>query len=464
MKYGSYLFWLILSILLLIRISFRIFDRPPDISPCLREEVYISGNIVDEPVRKDSGQSFTLMTDRIALLQEQPSDNRSNEKGDCTSHLYIRVKTSIYPELFYGDKVAFSGKLNRPANFVSEIGRSFDYEGYLSKDGIYYEVKSAKDLVVSEVDSAPRSLVSVAQFELNKILFFLKRNFVRTLERYIHEPASSLGAGLVVGEKSSLGNEYIDKFRAVGLIHIIVLSGFNITIIAVAMRKVLDRLPRVWGIVVGASGIVLFGIMVGGGATVVRSCLMAILALTSEIMRRDYNIVRSIIFVMLVMLIENPTIFLHDPSFQLSFLATTGLIILANPLEEKLSFIPEKFGLRSVVATSLATQIFVTPYLLWMMGETSIIGLFTNIIVLPIVPWTMLLVFVTGTLGQIHSFFGTSFGLLSQIILDFILYVADTFSRFPIATVTVLSFHFGWVIIFYTIFAILYSFMIRRPE
>ena len=89
-----------------------------------------------------------------------------------------------------------------------------------------------------------------------------------------------------MGEKAALGKDLLNDFRTVGLIHIVVLSGFNITIVADALRRMLSRLPRVWGIVVGAIGIALFGILVGGGATVVRSCFMAGIALSANLFRR----------------------------------------------------------------------------------------------------------------------------------------------------------------------------------
>src|SRR5690606_7295718 len=110
---------------------------------------------------------------------------------------------------------------------------------------------------------------------------------------------------LVVGEKSALGKNLLDDFRVVGLIHIVVLSGFNITIVGDAMRRMLSFLPRVWGISVGGIGIMLFGIMVGGGATVVRSCFMAGIALSADLIRRDYQVIRALLFAGLIMIIQN---------------------------------------------------------------------------------------------------------------------------------------------------------------
>src|SRR3989344_9136474 len=113
-------------------------------------------------------------------------------------------------------------------------------------------------------------------------LFHLKRRFVSHLEEVLGEPHAALAAGLVVGEKNALGADLLDDFRVVGLIHIVVLSGFNITIVGAAMRRLFSFMPRVWGITVGGIGIGFFGILVGGGATVGRWCFMAGIALSAD--------------------------------------------------------------------------------------------------------------------------------------------------------------------------------------
>ena len=222
------------------------------------------------------------------------------------------------------------------------------------KDDVYYQMKSAAVMLTkSTTIAADRS------FSMTSTLYAIKRGFVGNLESALGEPQAALAGGLVVGDKAALGKDLLNDFRIVGLIHIVVLSGFNITIVGIAMRRLLSRLPRIWGIAIGGIGIALFGILVGGGATVIRSCFMAGIALIADLIRRDYSVERALAFAALIMLIANPLILMHDPSFQLSFLATIGLVLLAGPIEGKLQWIPDKFGMRGTVASCLATQIFV---------------------------------------------------------------------------------------------------------
>lgn len=425
-----FIFWTLLVSCAAIRVFLSLDYDPISVGECEKRQITGKGIISEEPERKEGGQVIVVRAHDI-----------------CSKDISIRMKTKLYPRFAFNDQVSFSGRLSKPFNFKSDTGRSFDYIGFLAKDGIFYEIKSAKvELIARASSTAPGSLISEA-------LFKLKRGFVSNLEKVLGEPHAALAAGLVVGEKSALGKDLLGDFRTVGLIHIVVLSGFNITIVGDAMRRMLSFLPRVWGIVVGGMGIGLFGVMVGGGATVVRSCFMAGVALSADLIRRDYNVIRALIFAGLIMLIQNPAILLHDPSFQLSFLATLGLIILASPIESKLGFITEKFGIRGIVSATIATQIFVSPYILYMMGQISIIGMVVNILVLPIIPLTMLAVFLTGAIGFVSIDAANLIGWFAHLLLTYELRVVEWFAQIPYASVTLPMFSGWWVVGFYVIFA-----------
>jgi competence protein ComEC len=208
-------------------------------------------------------------------------------------------------------------------------------------------------------------------------------------------------------------------------------------------------LPRTIGIGLGGFGILAFGILVGGGATVVRSCIMAMIALLASLLRKDYNVSKALFVAAAIMLIQNPLILFYDPSFQLSFLATLGLILLSSPIEKKLGFITEKFGIRGLVSSTLATQIFVSPYILYMMGQLSIIGIVVNILVLPIIPATMLLVSLTGLLGFLSHFVSEITGWISYIMLSYELFMVRFFASLPFASIELPKFSFWIVIGFY---------------
>jgi len=458
MRKGPVIFWSIFIVAAIFRVSQSFGVEKTNIGPCVKEIVLGSGLVNEEPERKESGQVVVVLTDSLTVV----STSRKCETG-----FMIRMKTKLYPRFEFGDQVSFKGKLLKPMNFFDkdDPGRSFDYEGYLAKSDIFYEIKSAQMWFVDKsladhlgghdgdtVITIQRSWHENFLYRLKYVLYSLKRRFVSNLEKTLGEPHSALASGLVVGEKAALGNDLLDVFRTVGLIHIVVLSGYNITIVGVAIGKVLSFLPRVWKILTGGVGIVLFGILVGGGATVVRSCFMASVAVSADIIRRDYNVMRALIFVGLIMLIQNPMILLHDPSFQLSFLATMGLVLLGRPIEERLEFVTEKFGLRGIIAATLSTQIFVSPYILYMMGDLSLVGILANIVVLPVIPITMLFVFVTGATGMISLSLAQVFAWVSHLLLSYELFIVQLFAKIPLASIHLPAFSKWWVIGFYGIF------------
>ena len=458
-----FIFWAIFGGAALIRLVLSFGISAPDIGPCLKQQIKGSGVVDEDPSFTDAGQILVVLVSGLmpdsSLSAEKSTSVKilsdGSDGNECAADILIKMKTKLYPRFHYGDTVSFTGKLSVPFNFNGDTGRSFNYRNYLAKDDIFYEMKSAAvELAANDESRSGNFSLSGLENTITSILFQLKRGFVNNLNKALGEPHSALAAGLVVGEKAALGKDLLNDFRTVGLIHIVVLSGFNITIVADALRRMLSRLPRVWGIMVGAVGIALFGILVGGGATVVRSCFMAGIALSANLFRRDYSVIRALAFAACLMLIQNPMILLHDPSFQLSFLATLGLILLASPIEKRLTFIPDKFGMRGIVAATCSTQIFVSPFILWMMGQLSIIGVVVNILVLPFIPVTMLAVFLTGAGGFISPLIGQFFGWGAHLLLGYELFMVEHFARLPFAAVYLPAFSGWWVVGFYVVFLV----------
>ncbi len=426
MKYKiNFIIIIVLLLAILIR-SYFVFqnDRESIISKYAKQSVIVMGSIIDEPLTKDFTKTFTVRTRTI---------------NDDQTDISIRVQTDRYLEYKYGQSIKLVGKISVPFNFESNGGRTFDYINFLLKDGIYFEMKKPKIETLNEEEGRA----------ITKALFDIKQGFLENIKKTLGEPHAALAGGLVVGEKSALGKELLEDFRRAGLIHIVVLSGYNITIVADSIRRILSFLPRNIGIILGGLGIVAFGILVGGGATVVRSCIMAVIALLGSLLRKDYNVKKALFTAAALMIIQNPLILPYDPSFQLSFLATLGLILLSSPIENRLGFITEKFGIRSLVASTLATQIFVSPYILYMMGQLSIIGIVVNILVLPIIPATMLFVSLTGLLGFISENISQVFAWISHILLSYELFMVKLFANLPIASIDLPKFSFWIVVGFY---------------
>lgn len=333
-----------------------------------------------------------------------------------------------YASFMYGNEILVSGELLTPKNFTNEdTGNIFDYVSYLAKDGIFYEFIRP-------------DISSTGVYGGNAVksgLLSLKHAFLDRVSRVIPEPESSLLGGLLVGAKQSLGETLLQDFRTAGLIHIVVLSGYNLTIVAEAITRVLSFAPRLWGLSLGGASIILFAIMTGAGATVVRASLMALLALLARATGRVYEITLALLFAGFVMLLYNPKILVFDPSFQLSFLATLGLIHLSPFFEQRFTSLTDRFGVKQIVSATLATQLAVLPLLLFMTGTFSIVSLPVNLIVLPLIPLTMLFGFLAGVAGFVSFLLSFPFALIAHLFLWYELSVVKIAAAIPFASVGV---------------------------
>ncbi len=335
-------------------------------------------------------------------------------------------------ELAYGDLVEVRGVLEKPESFETNTGRVFDYPGYLEARGISLLMQHAS--LRSSQEGNPSVL---------RTLFALKAAFERALERVMREPMVSLMEGLLLGEKSGLSTALTQAFVLAGLIHIVVLSGYNIGVVAEwTLRFFTLFMPRKVALGGVAAVIILFALMAGGGMATIRAALMGLIALVARYLHRPAAALRALIIAALLMLLYNPLV-LFDVGFLLSILATFGLITIAPAVETKLRFLPEG-GIRSTAATTIAVQLFVLPALLYFTGVLSFVSVPINVLVLPFVPLAMLLGFSAGVLALIHPYVALLPALAADALLRTVIWIAENAASLPLAAFVVPAFS-GWI-------------------
>lgn len=381
--------------------------------------VTFEGTVVGEPESAEKSQKVV-----IAVLQGE-------EKAR------VSIITSFFPEFRYGDTLRVSGILKKPESFVTDSGREFDYARFLAKDDVYHQ------MLFPDIELLSRGGGNV----FYRGIFHMRRIFVGTLKVFLPEPNAGLLAGITIGEKGGMDEETEGVFRRVGLIHIVVLSGYNITVVADTVMRLLSFLPRTLMLSSGGVIIVLFVVMTGASATAVRAGSMALLALLARFLGARYDITRALFFVACAMIVYNPHT-LYDPSFQLSFLATFGLITLSGVIEKKLKKMTNMLSLRETFSATLATQVCVVPLLVYLSGEVSVVSLLANIVVLPIIPLSMFLGSVLGVAGSFFSVLGVALSFPAVLVSGYILFVSDQLSRVPFASIEapVLSAPAVWVL------------------
>lgn len=388
------------------------------------------GIIVDEPDVRESNTKLTVLL--LSPVKEK-----------------ILVTIPLYPEFSYGDKVELNNLvLEEPKNIESD-GRVFDYKGYLRVRGIWYTSRFTQ---VKLVSSGNGNYVKYW-------LFKIKHTFVSSLDNALPQPESSLMAGLLLGNKQSLGKDLLLEFQKTGTSHVVVLSGYNIAIVAESIMALLVFLPKTLSFGIGASSIILFTILSGGGASASRAAIMVLVALSAKKLNRDYKAHRALGFAIVLMLAPNPLLLVFDPSFQLSILATIGLIFVSPFVEPYLKKVTEKYGLREVVSATIATQIIVLPYIIYNTGILSLVSLPVNILILGTIPLTMFIGFITGIVGLVSLWLSFIPALFAYCLLWYQLAIVHLGSITPFGAITLPAFSpiilfLVYIVIFVTLYFI----------
>ncbi len=391
--------------------------------------------VVSEPDEREKATRFTVklfeVIDEGFVKKIQPTK--------------IIISDSLYSQLFYGDEILVRGKIKLPEAFEGDNGRTLEYQKFLAKDKIFFLMPEAR---VELLDHHKANSVV-------EILLWLKQKYNHNLDAIIPFPESRLAAGLTIAGKKALPEAILNEFKITGAVQIVVLSGYNITIVSETVISLLAFLPIVWSVICAIVLLVLFTLMAGATATMVRACVMAIVALVSVLFKRTYNVSRALWLTAFIMLLQNPMLLLYDPSFQLSFLSTFGLIVVSPIIEPYLKWIPEKFGIRSVACATFAAQLFVMPYLLYASGDISWVAFPANLLVTLVIPFTMLLAFICGLIGFVSQTIAVPIGLLSFVFLRYVLTIIHVLSQIPGALLSVHSFPLWLMAVVYGCYLVL---------
>lgn len=257
---------------------------------------------------------------------------------------------------------------------------------------------------------------------LEALLAEVNQSFVSSLSRVLPEPHSSYLAGLLLGARSTIPLELREAFRETGTSHLTALSGFNVTIIVGAISKIFSS---IW---LSIFGIFLFVLLTGASSSVLRAAIMGSLVFFARHYGYAYNIRNALVFTAAVMVFISPTILIDDIAFQLSVLATAGLIYFTGPIERRLKLLPRKLKIRDAAATTLAAQIATLPLIFFYFGTVSPVAPLVNTLVLPTIPATMLFGFLAGLAGYFGYFIGVLVAWPSYLLLSYQLGIIKLFS------------------------------------
>ncbi len=414
-------------------------ESRPELTGLLGQNIRIRGFVAAEP---DMAQSVQRLKVKVETA----------ESKDLRAPIFTLLTLRRFPEYRLGDELSIQGVLEAPTAYSD-----FDYPAYLAKDEIF----SIMRFPVLQKTGEGRG--SKLQLTLSK----LKHAFEEKIDLALPEPHGAFLKGLTLGEREALPKDLVENFNRTGTTHIVALSGYNITMVGrfFIAFLLLISVPFQLAFWIASAGILLFVMLTGAAPSVVRAGIMGILVLVARREGRIYSMTNALAFAGAAMIFHNPKILRFDAAFQLSFLATLGLVYLSPHVEkffektghrlslflfrrrvllthsEKLRKERDKkyslFPFKQIFIETLSAQLMVLPLIIYIFGRASIVSPVTNLLILIAVPYSMVLGFVTGFLGFLWQPLAAASGWITWAFLEYKLRVIEFAALLPLASVEI---------------------------
>ncbi|HLA65797.1 MAG TPA: ComEC/Rec2 family competence protein, partial [Candidatus Saccharimonadales bacterium] len=338
----------------------------------------------------------------VGIIAEEPKPNGTSQQAVLTSVAVSRsgliggqVRGRLLAQLpravplAIGDQVVLTASVEAPKAFAG-----FDYPAFLARQGIAGIARPRDVQVVGSTSVGIPAMAAGARTWL-----------LRGLNDLVPEPEAALGAGILLGARAGMAPEVSDAFASAGLTHVVAISGWNIAIVAALIggltRPLETRRGGRWmSALIASSAVAGYVLLTGASPSVVRASLMAGALLIARFGGSRAHAASALAMAALVMLIAAPAV-LWDVGFQLSALATAGLIGFAAPLEARLARWPG--WLREPMALTLAAQLATLPVLLTTFGRLSLVAPLANVAVVPLVPLVMAACAIAAPIGALDA-------------------------------------------------------------
>ena len=402
-------------------------------------DLLITGTLIEPPDYRDNYTNLRLKVSAV-----------DTGDGDLPVGGLLLARVSDNQVFHYGNIIRLRGKLKTPPE-----NEEFSYRDYLAAQQIHSYMSSAE---VTVLPGRGGNLISAA-------LYGFKEKSLENIYRLFPDPESSLLAGILLGVDTGLTRELQQAFKNTGTAHIIAISGFNISIIAGLFVTFFSKFlgPR-RGALLAVIGIIFYTILVGGEAAVVRAAIMGSLALFARQIGRRQAALNTLLAVALLMCLWNP-LYIWDVGFQLSFFATLGLILYAEPFSQFANRIitkyfpisaAEKFTslLSEFVLLTFAAQLTTIPIMAYHFKRISLVSFIANPFILPAQPAVMILGGLAVLLSLVWFPLGQLAGWVAWPFVVYTIRLVELFDRVPHGTIFLGDLSI-WVVIF--VYAALFS-------
>ncbi|MFW6125881.1 MAG: ComEC/Rec2 family competence protein, partial [Chloroflexota bacterium] len=384
--------------------------------------VEVVGMVAEVPEPRDSSLSFVL-----AVEQVDGTAARGN----------LLVLTTRYPGYEYGDVLKLTGEVSEPVGDLD----GFDYRAYLSRQGIYTTMGHPFVEVVA-TGRGPQPLQSV---------YWLRHRMGEALATSLAEPEASLAQGMLLGLRHDIPSSLYDDFRRSGTAHLLAISGLHMAIVSgiiLAVSVWLFGRHRPAYFIVTLVVLWAYALLAGMSPSVVRAAIMVSIFLLGAYLGRQRSAITAVAFAAAIMVAVNPRV-LWSVSFQLSFAAVAGVVLLGPSLQEWARKTRAPTILVDSFSYSLAAILTTLPVVAYYFGYVSLVGMPATFLAVFALPGAIVLSAVTGLLGIFALPAAQVIGCVDWLFLKYVVVVVQGFASLPYSSLELGYMDVAWVCLYY---------------
>ena len=406
-----------------------------DISYLLTESpsqfVTVEGRVLTEP--RLTGEERIKFWFKPIQVQQSPPKKVSGK-------LYVTLPLSPEVNIYPGKNVSIKGVLYRPQTLKNPGG--FDFKKYLDREGAFAGLKGLKIKVKNN------------QIEPNWGWWKIRQRIINAQISGLGSPVGELVSSMVLGRRAvDLPQDIRDRFIKAGLAHILAASGFHVSLLLAVVLKATNRLSEKSQFLIGISSLIIYVGLTGLQPSVIRATLMGVGALVGLLLDRKVIPLGSLLLAATILLLFNP-LWIWDLGFQLSFLATFGLIVTVPAITKRLDWLPPTIA--TIIAVPLAASIWTLPLICYVFNTVATYSILVNIISTPLVT-------IISLGGMISAIASLIIPILGSAIASFLLYptlllieITKLFTNLPGSALAIGKISLGSLLLIYIFFGLVW--------
>ncbi|NET37303.1 MAG: DUF4131 domain-containing protein [Cyanothece sp. SIO1E1] len=404
--------------------------------------VTVQGYVQQAPslTRNQQAKFFLTATNLKSTSPEQKSapTNRA-----VSGKIYVTAPLLQATGLRPGQLIQVAGSLYQPKPALNP--GSFDFQAYLAREGCFAGLKGQQ---IDFVSGQPQQHGS----QVSQIGWQLRQRIVKAQVRWLDSPAGPLVSAMILGRRAvDLPYDIRDAFTRVGLAHTLAASGFHVSMVLGLVTTLTQALAVRTRFCLGIGALVFYVGLTGIQPSVMRAAWMGAGALVGLLTQRQVKPLNLLLLTAILLLLYQPD-WIWNLGFQLSFLATLGLLITAQPLTQKLDWLPPTIA--SLVAVPLAAYLWTLPLQLYVFGVIPLYSIGVNILATPLVIVISIGGIISALAALLWSEAGSAIAWLLYYPIQSLISLVNSVNQLPGSTLTIGTISLVQLLTLYTLWGL----------